>query len=220
MTRRILRLVGTLLAVGAVALALALVVVPRVTGWVPLTILSGSMEPTIPVGSQVIVEPVEDNSDVARLQIGDVITFMPKPDDATLVTHRVVTRSVGSDGVVTLTTQGDANDNPDEVDLTTQQVRGVMRYHVPLAGYVAQALDGQQKSIATVALAGGLVLYAGMELLLAGRDRRRARDADRPTGEQADAQSAEQATEQATEHAVEEPDARVPAMAGVTAEEQ
>jgi signal peptidase len=167
---RLLVVIATL----AVAAALvALVAVPYVMGWMPLAVLSGSMEPTIPVGSQVVVDPIEDEADAARIRVGDVVTFMPWPGDPTLVTHRVVTRSVDTDGSVTVTTQGDANDAPDGLDLTERELRAVVRYHVPYAGYVAQLLDRDQKTLGAAALAGGLGLYAAAQLLLTARDRRR-----------------------------------------------
>lgn len=173
MSRLLRRIATTTLATVVLAAVLVLVVVPRLLGWVPLTILSGSMEPTIPVGSQVVVQPVEGEDEVARLQVGDVVSFLPRPDDSTIVTHRVVSKSVGSTGTSVLT-QGDANEVPDEVELTAQQIRGVVRYHVPYAGYVAQVLDGREKQVGTLVLAGGLLLYAAGQVALSVRDRRRA----------------------------------------------
>lgn len=167
------RLLVAVTALAVIAAVVALVAVPRAMGWMPLTVLSGSMEPTIPVGSQVVVDPIEDDADVARIKVGDVVTFMPWPDDQTLVTHRVVTRSVGTDGAVTVTTQGDANDAADGLDLTERELRAVVRYHVPYAGYVAQLLDRGQKSLGIAAVVGGLGVYAAGQLLLAARDRRR-----------------------------------------------
>lgn len=155
------------------ALALAIVVVPRVMGWVPLTILTGSMEPTIPTGSQVVVEPVEGDADAQQLQIGDVVTFMPYPDDPTLVTHRIVSRSIGTDGSVSFTTQGDANGAADPWELTATQLRGEVRYHVPYAGHVATMLDGNQKSAGIVVVAALLFGYAALQLVTAARDARR-----------------------------------------------
>lgn len=185
--RRLLRaavhVLAGVAALAVVATLVALVAVPRVMGWVPLTILSGSMEPAIPVGSQVVVDPVEDADDVARIEVGDVVTFMPWPDDPTLVTHRVVTRSVSSDGTVTVTTQGDANAKPDGLELGTRELRAVVRYHVPYGGHVARLLDQQQKTLASAVLAGGLVAFAAAQLALGARDRRRERS-DAATGDQ------------------------------------
>ncbi|GAA1634922.1 signal peptidase I [Georgenia ruanii] len=155
------------------ALAAVMVLIPRVMGWVPLTILTGSMDPTIPAGSQVVVETVDGEADAAQLTIGDVITFMPHPDDPTLVTHRIVARTLSSDGTVSFTTQGDANNAPDEWTLTATQIRGVVEYHVPYAGYLATALDGSQKQTGVGLAAAALLAYAVVQLLGALRQHRR-----------------------------------------------
>ena len=184
--RAVVTVAGWLALAVVTALALAMVVVPHLTGWVPLTILSGSMEPTIPTGSQVVVEPVRGEAATAALALGDVVTVMPYPDDPTLVTHRVVARAVAGDGTVVLTTRGDANDAADPWPLTATQVRGVVRYRIPYAGYLATALDGDQKRTGTTALAVALLGYAGIQLVRAAVDRsagRRARD-DAPAGPQ------------------------------------
>lgn len=174
--RRVLRrvlsiVVGVALAV-VVAVVAAVVIVPRVLGWVPLTILSGSMEPTIPVGSQVIVEPLLTEAEVSDLQLGDVITFMPNPDDPTLVTHRVVGRTLVGDGTVELTTQGDANDVADEGVLTSTQIRGLVRYHVPYVGYAATFLGPGEKNLVAAGLAVSLLAYAVWQISVARRARR------------------------------------------------
>src|SRR5919199_5690262 len=69
-----------------------------------LTVVSGSMQPTLPLGSLVLVVP----RDADAVRIGDVITFSPPGDDTRTVTHRVVdVRGTGDDVVVH--TRGDAN---------------------------------------------------------------------------------------------------------------
>jgi len=163
---------GVVLGVLLAAL-LALVVVPRLLGWAPLTVLTGSMEPTIPTGSQVVVAPVPD---VETLEVGDVITVMPFPDDSTLVTHRIVGRTDTADGP-SFTTQGDANDVVDAWEVTETQIRGEVRYWVPLAGYAATALSGHTKAVGTGLIALALFGYAGVQLVAAGRDRRAERAA-------------------------------------------
>lgn len=185
---RWIRLAGHVLAwvvLGvAVAVLAAVVLVPRVMGWVPLTVLSGSMEPTITTGSQVVVEPVRGPAEVAALEVGDVITVMPRPEDPTLVTHRVVTKRWGADGSVVLTTQGDANATEDPWRLTSTQVRGRVLYHVPYVGYLAQTLDADQRDRAALLVAVALLCYAGWQLTHAVRDRR-ARPARVPLAQRA-----------------------------------
>ncbi|MFC4553973.1 signal peptidase I [Georgenia faecalis] len=168
------RTVALWVVLGAVVvIAGLLIVLPRLMGWVPLTLLTGSMDPTIPTGSQVVVDRIEGEADAVALHIGDVITFMPYADDPTLVTHRVVGRTSAGDGSVTFTTRGDATMMEDPWTLSAEQVRGVVRYHVPYAGYAANVLDGNQKGAGVALAATGLLGYAAMQLASAARNRRR-----------------------------------------------
>ena len=73
--RRLVAALAGLVAVVVGAVLLAVVVVPRVAGWVPLTVLSGSMAPAIPTGSQVIVRPVADA--VARTVAAMHVVLVP-----------------------------------------------------------------------------------------------------------------------------------------------
>lgn len=174
--RRTARVSLYLLLGALVGLFAMMVLVPRLMGWVPLTIMSGSMEPTLPVGSQVVVERIDGAADVDKVGVGDVITFLPQPDDDTLVTHRIVGQSIRPDGTKTVTTRGDANgaDDPDPVG--AQQIRGKMRYHIPFAGYLASTLNTEQKGIGTFVVAALLFGYAGWQLLISLRQRRRRRE--------------------------------------------
>lgn len=179
-TRRTLlgRLVGVLLWVllsVIVLLLLAMVGIPKLMGWVPLTVLSTSMEPTYPIGSQIVVERVQTQEDFDALQVGDVITFMPNPDDGTLVTHRIVQSVHNQDGSRTVITQGDANPSPDPHRLDLTQIRGTVRYHIPYVGYLAQRLTTDQKSTGAIVLAVGLFGYAAYHLTRSGLDLRRSR---------------------------------------------
>ncbi|MGC5629261.1 signal peptidase I [Georgenia sp. Z1344] len=168
--RRLGRIVAGLALVAIIAVLGALVIVPRLMGWVPLTILTGSMEPTIPTGSQVVIERVQGEEEASELQVGDVITVMPYPNDPTLVTHRIVERRVSADGV-SFVTQGDANNTADEWDVTATQIRGEVGYHVPYAGYVASFLDGGQKATGAILAAGVLLTYAAVQIVGAVRRR-------------------------------------------------
>jgi signal peptidase len=80
------------LALGcAVALALVGVVAPLVLGATPYTVLTGSMRPTYPPGTMVVVRPV----DVERVAPGDVVTYQLASGRPEVVTHRVVAVGVG-----------------------------------------------------------------------------------------------------------------------------
>lgn len=96
-------------------------------GYKEMAVLSGSMEPNIPVGSIVYVKPME----ASQLEAGDVCTYM-LADGSNYVTHRVVSVDPESQ---TLITQGDANEVPDG-DVAFSQVLGEAQFHLPYLGFI------------------------------------------------------------------------------------
>src|SRR6185503_4813900 len=72
-----------------------------------IVIGGASMEPAIPLGSAIVVRPV----DPAELGVGDVVSMQVGADRATY-THRIVTIVDRADGRW-LRTRGDANPDPD-----------------------------------------------------------------------------------------------------------
>lgn len=152
--------------------ALAAIVVPKVAGATPATILTGSMEPTLPPGTLVIVKPVP----VHDIRIGDVMTYQIRSGDPAVVSHRVVAITRSTTGGLTFTTKGDNNAEAD-APVIPAQVRGVVWYSVPLLGYVNSALDHGQRSWILPAVGVLLLLYSGYMVLrgaLAAASRRRA----------------------------------------------
>ena len=75
-------LIGVLILVTVVATSLPLAL-PALFGYEVYSVTSGSMEPTLPVGSVIYVRPVEPET----VRAGDIIAFY---SDATVITHRVV----------------------------------------------------------------------------------------------------------------------------------
>ncbi len=143
-----------------VALAGAVVVVPRVIGAVPLTVLTGSMQPLLAPGDLVVVRPVAPED----LAIGDVVTFQPVSDDPTLVTHRITAIAHDDAGAVTaVTTRGDANGRDDD-PLVPAQVKGRLVYSLPWVGHLTRP---SRAGAAVVAVAGtGLLAYAAVLMFL------------------------------------------------------
>ena len=82
--RRLWSLAGGVLVGLIVLLAIALAGV-RVLGLTPYAVLSGSMEPSYPVGSLIYVKKMQP----ADVRVGDVITFVVN-DELLVATHRVV----------------------------------------------------------------------------------------------------------------------------------
>jgi len=142
-----------IMLVALVGLATAVAILPRVTGAVPLTVLSGSMRPTLQPGDLVVVRPTP----VEQLSIGDVVTFQPESGVATLVTHRIIDITYDEAGnVLNLETQGDANGSPDN-PLIPEQIMGRVWYSVPMIGHLT---NGRNALLVVSAVGLGLVIYA------------------------------------------------------------
>ncbi|MEV7799701.1 signal peptidase I [Microbacterium foliorum] len=135
------RAVSIALVVTVLALIAALLVVPRVSGGgSSLTVLTGSMQPTLAPGDLVAVRGVAPDEVCTEIGVGDIVTYLPEPGDPTLITHRVVGKTVGTfdDGMpCRLITQGDANSAAD-APVSPVHVRGAMLYSLPALGWVRQ----------------------------------------------------------------------------------
>lgn len=133
--RRVLGWAAGTALVLVVALALAVAIVPALAGATPLTVLSGSMEPALPVGSTVIVRA----KPAAEIAVGDVITFTDRDTgsaETRIVTHRVVAVQPGP----VFVTRGDANNADDPGVVEAADVRGAQWYHVPYVGLLRERL--------------------------------------------------------------------------------
>lgn len=134
------RAITSALAILAVGAVLALVVIPRLLGGDSLTVLSGSMEPTFSPGDIVVVKGTDEKSVCSDAAVGSIVTFFPKPNDPSLITHRVVGKTIGTfkDGTdCRLITQGDNNSSVDE-PVSPSQIRGIFIYGVPNLGWARQ----------------------------------------------------------------------------------
>ncbi|MCW2815594.1 MAG: signal peptidase [Nocardioides sp.] len=154
---------------GFVAVLAVGVLIPRMAGATPYTILTGSMAPSYPPGTLVVDKAADPDS----VGVGTVITYQLESGKSAVVTHRVIAVSTSTDGERTFVTQGDANSVPDEEPVRAEQVRGQVWYAVPHLGRFSNAISGHQRQLAVYGVAGALVLYAGAMFAGAGRDRRR-----------------------------------------------
>ena len=113
--RRVGRGLGHAGNLAAAALAAVLVLLSATTIVATLTrhhfeqVITGSMVPTIPVGSMVVTEKVG----VTSLGVGDVLVF-PKPTNRSeVIVHRIVALTTAANGTVQVRTKGDANTGSD-----------------------------------------------------------------------------------------------------------
>lgn len=160
----------TLLLAMLAALSLT-ILIPVLTGSERFTVLTGSMDPTYPPGTLIVVKPVERR----ELGIGMPITYQLRPGEPAVVTHRIIASSQNARGMRTYITQGDANEVPDDVPVIYEQIRGKVWYSIPYLGYVNNWLTGQQRSWTIGIIATGLFGYAGYLVVSGARDSRRER---------------------------------------------
>ena len=132
---------------------------PRIFGVQSYTIVSGSMEPEIPVGSIVYVEEVQPG----ELISGEIITFYTGTGSEGVVTHRVVENRTGEKELVT---KGDANMAPDPMAVSYERVVGRVKLHIPGLGRLFPLISGTAGKIRLLAvlLAAALIRIAGARI--------------------------------------------------------
>lgn len=115
--------VGTLILLSVIVSCLPLCV-PRFLGYEAYNVVSGSMEPEIPVGSLIYVEEAAPE----EIQDGEVIAFL---SGDSVVTHRVVKNQVVEGR---FTTKGDANAQEDMSAVDYDAFVGRVNRHYPYVG--------------------------------------------------------------------------------------
>ena len=132
----------SLLILLAVLLVYIPLTVPRLLGFDSYAVISGSMEPTIKVGSVAYAKPTVPE----ELQEGDIIIFFPD-GAATPVTHRVVENVKASREIVT---KGDANTDVDLRPVDYDNVQGKIEFSIPYLGFVSEVAGSGYGKIAAV----------------------------------------------------------------------
>lgn len=130
---------------------LATVLVLRVNGFQFLTVLSGSMEPELPVGSVIVVQPVGSYDSIS---VGDDVTFYAGTQ-GTVVTHRVIDKDPET---MTVTTQGIAN-NAADAPIPYENIIGTVQFDIPVIGFFLTSLSTIQGKAIT-----GIVIVAFLAL--------------------------------------------------------
>lgn len=90
------------------------------------TVLTGSMEPAIPVGSIVITK------EQSSYEIEDIISFQ---EEGAIITHRII--SIDRERYIT---KGDANNVADTEEVQQKQILGKVILMIPLLGYLVMWL--------------------------------------------------------------------------------
>lgn len=137
MARRIISIFENIV-IALVALLLVAFIVLKATGFQFFVVMSGSMEPILPVGSVVLVQPTPYDD----IQVGDDISFVVGEERIT-VTHRVIEKDENSN---TLTTKGVANNVSDD-PIPASAVIGKVIFDIPFIGRLLYFLSSLQGKI-------------------------------------------------------------------------
>ena len=144
---------GTVILLGVIAAFFPLTV-PRLMGYNIYEVVSGSMEPEIPVGSVIYVKAAEPET----VEAGDIIAFV---QNGSVITHRVEeNRYVEGEFV----TKGDANSKEDMEPVKYGSLEGKVVYHFPVLGRIMTLVSGNVGKL----YAALLVLCGVMFHMLAG----------------------------------------------------
>ena len=166
MGSKILGFIGYIIIVILIIAATPLAL-PKLLGMQAYNVISGSMEPTLSVGSIVYVKPVN----FIELQEGDVIAFNA---GASVVTHRIT--NIDADDML-ITTKGDANEGEDFTPVAYTNVIGKVVAYFPFIGNVAAMFSDTAGKIGA-----GLLLIIGVILSNAGEKKRKpAEDEEKST---------------------------------------
>lgn len=137
---------GTILLVLIIVICIPLTL-PKAFGYEVYNVISGSMEPEIPVGSLVLIKDTE----ASTIQKKDVIAYYGGKDTEAIITHRVVENKVLQGEFIT---KGDANESEDMNPIEYKYLIGKVELVIPKLGSVAQSISTMEGKIAAACLIG------------------------------------------------------------------
>ncbi|HJP90243.1 MAG TPA: signal peptidase I [Candidatus Limnocylindrales bacterium] len=147
------KLLGILLAltIGCLLVVTVAWTVLPLTGSRLVAIRTGSMAPSVPPGSLVLVTPPSADEP----KPGQIVTF--SLTSGAIVTHRVVAIT-GTGDTRTIVTRGDANAANDAWTVEPQSIQGVVRWWAPALGRLALLYQRIEIRIALMAILLALVV--------------------------------------------------------------
>jgi signal peptidase I len=149
--------VGIILVVLLMTMVVLALLAPHF-GWRADTVLSGSMEPALPVGCVEVTKPVTPED----IKVGDIITFRSLTNGK-LMSHRVI--AVEEDESYQFRTKGDANEDVDPYSIPSENVVGRVCFKVAHVGRVVEYLKTPIGFI-LLGLCGFALILAEMSTML------------------------------------------------------
>ena len=97
-----------------------------ILGYSFFKVTTGSMEPTIPVGSLILTQDVP----IDTVEMNDIVSFFSKEAymNGRIITHRVIAKETSGTGQVLLTTRGDANTSTDIHRVDSENLIGKVQW--------------------------------------------------------------------------------------------
>jgi len=135
-----------------IAILLIVSVFPITGNYKVMVVQSGSMTPAIKMGSVVMVKPADD------YKIGDVITFGPYSRTQAPTTHRIYDIKV-TGGTPVYITKGDANNAPDQREITKRDIVGKVFFSVPYLGYAVAAAKKPYGFMLIIVVPAVIIIY-------------------------------------------------------------
>lgn len=133
--------------------------VPSVGGWLPLIVLTDSMQPEIDGGDLIICHTIE----AEEIKTGDVIAFFdPAGNGTSIVTHRVI-EIVEENGELSFRTKGDNNNAEDKLLVSENDLVAIYKTRIAGAGNVAMFMQSPTGLIVCVVLP--IVMLVGYDLI-------------------------------------------------------
>lgn len=139
------------LSTAAVVILVGVLTLPKLFGYVPYVVTSGSMEPSINTGAVAFV-----NTHDTEAFTGEVVAFTT--GDGAVVLHRLVGYDSETD---TYTTKGDANDVEDQLPLEREAIIGTYTMQVPRLGYFVAKLESRSFKIGNVTIPAAAAIIVG-----------------------------------------------------------
>ncbi|MDR0424465.1 MAG: signal peptidase I [Clostridiales Family XIII bacterium] len=145
-------IVGLMILLGGAILTM------RLIGFLPLSVMSGSMEPTYPVGSVILIDK---NVSAEDIEAGDAIAY--SLSGRATVTHRAVFVDKENQRFIT---KGDANTEVDATPVPFGSFIGRAVFHIPFAGRLLVNMYTPKGLVAGAVLLGMLVLLFTLPTVL------------------------------------------------------
>jgi len=153
-------LVFILMAISALVRMKPIDEIPVIGGYKPLMVLGGSMEPTIKIGSIVLIKQI----DPSMIKAGDIITYktsgqseIGRNDKKALTTHRVI-KVHKSKRHLSFETKGDANKTPDTSRVSENHILGKATLSLPYLAYPSKFARTSWGFILLVVIPGLLII--------------------------------------------------------------